>query len=131
MEEVRIDKFLWAVRVFKTRSEAADACKGNKVKIDGKDVKPARMVKVGETIVVRKAAVYFTYRVKDLIENRVGPKLVENYVDNLTPQAELDKLAAPIETFFLKRDRGAGRPTKKERRTIEAMWDSMGDSESE
>lgn len=131
MEEVRIDKFLWAVRVFKTRSEAADACKGNKVKIDGKDVKPARMVKVGETIVVRKAAVYFTYRVKDLIENRVGPKLVENYVDNLTPQAELDKLAAPVETFFLKRDRGAGRPTKKERRTIEAMWDSMGDSESE
>lgn len=131
MEEVRIDKFLWAVRVFKTRSEAADACKGNKVKIDGKDVKPARMIKVGETIVVRKAAVYFTYRVKDLIENRVGPKLVENYVDNLTPQAELDKLAAPVETFFLKRDRGAGRPTKKERRTIEAMWDSMGDSESE
>jgi len=125
MEEVRIDKFLWAIRVFKTRSEAADACKGNKVKVNGSDVKPSKMVRAGDTIVVRKAAIHFTYRVKELIENRVGAQLVPRYADNLTPQEELDKMAAPVETFFVKRDRGAGRPTKKDRRTIDAMWDVM------
>ncbi|MDD6252485.1 MAG: RNA-binding S4 domain-containing protein [Candidatus Cryptobacteroides sp.] len=124
-EEVRIDKYLWAIRVFKTRSEAADACKGNKVKVNGADAKPAKMIKVGDTIRVRKAAVYYTFKVIGLIENRVGAHLVPEYAENLTPQEELDKLKAPVETFFVKRDRGAGRPTKKDRRTIEAMWDGI------
>lgn len=121
-DEVRIDKYLWAIRAFKTRSEAADACKGNRVKVNDADAKPSRTVKIGDRIEVRKAAVHYTCRVIGLIENRVGAQLVPQYAENLTPQSELDKLKAPVETFFVKRDRGAGRPTKKDRRTIEEMW---------
>lgn len=122
MESVRIDKFLWAIRVFKTRSEAAEACKGNRVKVNDADAKPSRDVKVGDVITVRKAAVYCKWKVLGLIENRVGAQLVPQYAENQTPQEELDKLKAPVETFFVKRDRGTGRPTKKDRRTIDAMW---------
>lgn len=124
-EEVRIDKYLWAIRVFKTRSEAAEACKGNRVKVNAAETKPSRTVRVGDKIEVRKAAVYYTYRVIGLIENRVGAQLVPQYAENLTPQSELDKLKAPVETFFVKRDRGTGRPTKKDRRTIDAMWEEI------
>lgn len=124
-ETARIDKYLWAIRAYKTRSEAADACKGNKVKVDGVTVKPSRLVKVGEKIEFRKGAIQFTYRVKALIENRVGAKLVPDYAENLTPQSEIDKMKAPVETVFLSRDRGAGRPTKKERRDIDAIWDGL------
>lgn len=124
-EEVRIDKYLWAIRAFKTRSEAADACKGNRVKVNDADAKPSRTVKIGDRIEVRKAAVHYTWRVIGLIENRVGAQLVPQYAENLTPQSELDKLKAPVETFFVKRDRGAGRPTKKDRRTIEEMWEGI------
>lgn len=122
MESVRIDKFLWAIRAFKTRSEAAEACKGNRVKVNDADAKPSRDVKVGDVITVRKAAVYYKWKVLGLIENRVGAQLVPQYAENQTPQEELDKLKAPVETFFVKRDRGTGRPTKKDRRTIDAMW---------
>lgn len=122
MESVRIDKFLWAIRVFKTRCEAAEACKGNRVKVNDADAKPSRDVKVGDVITVRKAAVYYKWKVLGLIENRVGAQLVPQYAENQTPQEELDKLKAPVETFFVKRDRGTGRPTKKDRRTIDAMW---------
>lgn len=126
MEEVvRIDKYLWAIRVFKTRNEAADACKGNKVKIDGVNAKPSKMIKVGDVLTVRKAAISYTYKVLKLIGNRLGAKSVPEYAQNLTPQAELDKLKAPVETFFLKRDQGAGRPTKRDRRQMEEMWGSM------
>ena len=130
MDEVRIDKYLWAVRAFKTRSEAADACKGNRVKVNDSDAKPSKMIRVGDKIEVRKAAVHYTYRVTALIENRVGAQLVPQYAENLTPQEELDKLKAPVETFFVKRDRGTGRPTKKDRRTIDAMWEEMDYDES-
>ena len=125
MTEVRIDKYLWSIRVFKTRSEATDACKGGKIRVNGADTKPSKMVKVGDTIVARKGAVTYTYKVLDLIDKRQGPKLVPNYAENLTPPEELAKLRAPIETFFLKRDRGAGRPTKKDRRQREALWDDL------
>ncbi len=125
MESVRIDKFLWAIRVFKTRSEAAEACKGNRVKVNDADAKPSRDVKVGDVITVRKAAVYYKWKVLGLIENRVGAQLVPQYAENQTPQEELDKLKAPVETFFVKRDRGTGRPTKKDRRTIDAMWSEI------
>ena len=125
MTEVRIDKYLWAIRVFKTRSEATDACKGGKIRLNGADTKPSKMVKVGDTIVARKGAVTYTYKVLDLIDKRQGPKLVPNYAENLTPPEELAKLRAPVETFFLKRDRGAGRPTKKDRRQMEALWDDL------
>ena len=125
MAEVRIDKYLWSIRVFKTRSEATDACKGGKIRVNGADTKPSKMVKVGDTIVARTGAVTYTYKVLELIDKRQGAKLVPNYAENLTPPEELAKLRAPIETFFLKRDRGAGRPTKKDRRQMEALWDDL------
>ena len=125
MEEVRIDKYLWSIRVYKTRSEATTACNGGKVRLNGSDVKPSKSVKVGDVIVVRKGAVTYTYKVLDLIDKRQGAKLVSEFAENLTPQEELDKLRAPVETFFLKRDRGAGRPTKKDRRQMESLWDSL------
>ncbi len=125
-DTARIDKYLWAVRVFKTRTEATDACKGNKVKVDGVAVKPSRPVKVGNTIEVRKGSVQYIYKVKALLENRVGARLVPEYAENLTPQSELDKLRAPVETFFLKRDRGMGRPTKKDRRDMDVLWEGIG-----
>ena len=125
MTEVRIDKYLWSIRVFKTRSEATDACKGGKIRVNGADTKPSKMVKVGDTIVARKGAVTYTYKVLELIDKRQGAKLVPNYAENLTPPEELAKPRAPIETFFLKRDRGAGRPTKKDRRQMEALWDDL------
>lgn len=125
MDEVRLDKYLWSIRAYKTRSEATTACNGGKVRLNGADVKPSKMVKVGDTIVVRKGPVTYTYKVIALVDKRQGAKLVPQYVDNLTPQEELDKLHAPVETFFLKRDRGAGRPTKKDRRQMESLWDSL------
>ncbi|MBR1706284.1 MAG: RNA-binding S4 domain-containing protein [Bacteroidales bacterium] len=123
--ETRIDKYLWAIRVFKTRSEAADACKGGKVKIGGVNAKPAKSVQPGDIIHVRKGAVSFTYKVVRPAGHRVGAKLVPDFAENLTPAAEIEKLRAPVETFFLSRDRGAGRPTKKDRREIEGIWDAI------
>lgn len=130
-ETARIDKYLWAIRVYKTRSEASDACKGNKVKVDGADAKPSRMIKVGSTIVVRKGAVQYTFKVKALLENRVGAAQVPDFAENLTPKSELAKLKAPHETFFVRRDRGAGRPTKKDRREIDVMMDGIDYDEPE
>lgn len=125
MDELRIDKYLWAIRVYKTRTEATDACKGGKVRINGADVKPSKGVKAGDTIVARKGAVVYTYKVLQLIDRRQGAKLVPVYAENLTPPEELAKLRAPVETFFLKRDRGAGRPTKKDRRQMEELWSNL------
>ena len=122
---VRIDKYLWAIRAFKTRTEAADACKGGKVKVGQVNAKPSRDVVAGEVIQVRKGPVTYTYQVVQPTEHRVGAKLVEQFALNLTPQSELDKLSAPVETFFLSRERGSGRPTKKERREIEQIWDQF------
>jgi ribosome-associated heat shock protein Hsp15 len=125
MEELRIDKYLWAIRVYKTRTDATDACKGGKVRINGADTKPSKLVKPGDMIVARKGAVTYTYKVIQLIDKRQGAKLVPNYAENLTPPEELAKLRAPVETFFLKRDRGAGRPTKKDRRQMEDLWSNL------
>ena len=125
MEAVRLDKYLWAIRVYKTRTDATDACKGGKVRVNGSDIKPSKGVKVGDVITARKGAVVYTYKVLELIDKRQGAKLVSRYAENLTPQEELDKLRAPVETFFLKRDRGAGRPTKKDRRQMEDLWSNL------
>ena len=125
-EETRIDKFLWAIRVFKTRSEATDACKGGKIKINDADAKPSRTVKAGDTIVIRRASAHFTYRVIAPIDKRQGAQAVPLYVENLTPESELEKLRAPRETFFIQRDPGTGRPTKKDRRQLEQLWKDVG-----
>ena len=122
---VRIDKYIWAIRCFKTRSEATDACNGNKVKLNGAPVKPSKEVKIGDTIDVRNGLALYTYKVLQLSQNRMGAALFPEYAQNLTPQSELDKLHAPRETFFVKIDRGTGRPTKKERREMDALWDEL------
>lgn len=129
MDGVRIDKYLWAIRAFKTRSEATDACNGGKVKIAGANCKPSRPLRIGEVIEVRKGMAVYTYKVLAFLEKRVGAAAAADYAENLTPQSELDKLRAPVETFFVRRDRGSGRPTKKERRTIDALWDSLDSDE--
>ncbi len=124
-DETRIDKYLWAVRVFKTRTDATDACKGGKIRVNGADVKPSKAIKPGDIITARKGAVTYTYKVIAPVEKRQGAKLVPQYAENITPEEELAKLKAPVETFFLKRDRGTGRPTKKDRRQMESLWDSL------
>ncbi|MCQ2187433.1 MAG: RNA-binding S4 domain-containing protein [Bacteroidales bacterium] len=124
-DSVRIDKYLWAIRVYKTRSEATDACSGNKVRVGGVPAKPSKALKIGDVIEVHKGPAAFTYKVLQLLENRVGAALVEQYALNLTPESELAKFHAPKETIVLKRDRGTGRPTKKERRELDTLMDSM------
>ena len=124
-DSVRIDKYLWAIRVYKTRSDATDACKGNKVKVAGQPVKPSREVKRGDVIEVRKGISTFTYKVRELLEKRVGASLVDDFAENLTPEEEIAKMKAPVETFFVRRERGSGRPTKKERREMDALFDNL------
>ncbi len=121
-KEIRIDKFLWAVRIYKTRSLATDACKKGKIIIDNIEVKPSRIIKGGEIIMVKKMPVIYTYKVKSILVNRVAAKLVQEYIDDLTSEEELLKLKLQPSGFFI-RDRGTGRPTKKERRTIDKIQD--------
>lgn len=125
MDSVRIDKYLWAIRVFKTRSDATDACNGNKVKIGGVNAKPSKAVKAGDVLEIRKGSALFTYRVLKVTESRMGAPLVPEYAEDLTPESERAKLHAPKETVVLQRDRGAGRPTKKDRRQLEDLMDAM------
>ncbi len=125
MDEVRIDKYLWAIRVYKTRTDATDACKGGKVRVNGDDVKPSKCVRVGDVITARKGAVQYTYKVLQLIDKRQGAKLVPNYAEDLTPPEEIAKLRAPVETFFLKRDRDTARPTNKHSRQMEELWENL------
>ncbi len=123
--EVRIDKFLWSIRVFKTRSDAAEACRTGKVSVGGANAKSSKVVKAGDVISVRKGPIRYEYLVLCPIDKRQGAQLVPNYATNITPQSELDKLVAPNETIFLKRDRGAGRPTKRERREIDSLLEGF------
>jgi ribosome-associated heat shock protein Hsp15 len=119
---VRIDKYLWSVRVFKTRTLATEACRKGKVTVDEMPAKPSRTVTEGDVIHVRKAPVIYSYKVLDPIEKRVGAKIVHNYVEDVTAEEELHKLEMK-DDFFVKRDRGAGRPTKKERRLLDDLLD--------
>ncbi|MBO5685251.1 MAG: RNA-binding S4 domain-containing protein, partial [Alistipes sp.] len=105
MEEIRLDKYLWAVRIFKTRSDAADAIRNNRVTVNNSYAKPSREVKIGDILAVRRQAVTYQYKVLDLVSSRQGAKLVPNYCLDITPQEELDKLNAPRETIFVFRDR--------------------------
>jgi len=110
------------VRLYKTRTLATEACKKGKVSVDDMPAKPSRTVSAGDVIEVRKMPVVYSYRVKDPIEKRVGAKIVDQYVEDVTPQEELQKLDMQ-DDFFIKRDRGAGRPTKKERRLLDDIQD--------
>lgn len=118
---MRIDKFLWSVRIFKTRSIASDSCKKGKVKINEQNVKSSREMKVNDIFTVRKNPLVYTYKIKDFPKNRVGAKLVSDYLIDLTPKEELEKLEFS-KMQYLVRDRGEGRPTKKDRRDLEQLW---------
>ena len=131
MEPIRLDKYLWAVRIFKTRSDAADAIRNNKVLVNGAAVKPSREVRVGDRISVKRMPVLYTYQVVDLVSSRQPAKNVPLYCRDITPPEELQKRDAPRETIFVFRDRGAGRPTKKERRDIDSLMDGIYYDEEE
>ena len=118
MKDVRIDKWLWAVRVFKTRSMATEACKLGRVTIEGMNVKPSHIIKVGDKISVRKPPITFTFEVLALLDNRVGAKLVPNYLKNVTTPDQYELLEMARIGGFVKRQKGLGRPTKKDGREM-------------
>lgn len=122
--QTRVDKWLWAVRIYKTRSDAAEACRTGKVTINGTEAKPSKEVKEGDVLTVKKVPVMrFTYKVLGIVERRLPAKDVPTYCLDMTPEEEMAKLNPPKETIFITRDRGAGRPTKKERRDLDALMD--------
>lgn len=116
--EVRIDKWLWAMRVFKTRTIATDACKKGRVMMGGNPVKPSRMIKEGDIIEVRKPPVTYTFKVRATTQNRLGAKLVADYLENLTPQSQYDLLEMTKISGFVDRRKGLGRPTKRDSREM-------------
>lgn len=117
--EARIDKWLWAVRIFKTRTIAADACKNGRVMIDGVKMKPSRMVKEGDVIQVKKGPITYSFKVLQAIQNRVGAKLVPEMMENVTTPDQFELLEMSRISGFVDRARGTGRPTKKERRDLD------------
>ena len=121
--EARIDKWLWAARIFKTRSIAADACKSGRVTIQGVNAKPSRPVKVGEVVAVRKPPVTYSFKVLKAIEMRVGAKLLPKIYENVTTPDQYELLEMNRISGFVDRARGTGRPTKKERRSLDAFID--------
>ncbi len=120
-DTVRIDKWLWAVRFYKTRTQSAEACKGGKVKMNGVNMKPSREVKVGDIIELHHNYIRRTVKVKVAAKNRVSAKLVPDLMEDLTPAEEFEKLEMMKQLNQEKRDRGTGRPTKKDRRTIDKI----------
>jgi len=127
-QHIRIDKFLWSVRIFKTRSIAADACSKGHIIMNDVHVKPSRVVTKDEIIIVKKPPVNYTYRIIEPIENRVSAKLVEKYITDLTPEEEKIKLNLRQSGVISYRDKGTGRPTKKERRLIDRWQEDFNGS---
>lgn len=127
--EAQIDKWLWAVRIFKTRSVAADAVKKGRVMVNDVLVKPSRLIKPGDIVKVRKAPVTYSFRVLQLVQNRLGAKLVPEYAENITPKSELDLLEVVKISGFIDRRKGLGRPTKREGRDLAEftaeLWDDF------
>ena len=122
-DEARIDKWLWAARIFKTRSIAADACKNGRVTINNVNVKPSHMVKAGETVSVKKAPITYSFRILKPIEQRVGAKLIPEVYENVTDPKQYELLEMSRISGFVDRARGTGRPTKKDRRAMDAFVD--------
>ena len=118
-ENLRIDKWLWAVRIFKTRSQASEACKKGKVLIENIQVKPSRIIKVGEIVIIKRPPVNYQYKVLALLGKRQSAKIIVDYVEDITPDEEKMKVEMQRYGGFELRDRGVGRPTKRERRLID------------
>lgn len=125
MDEVRIDKWLWAVRIFKTRTIASEACKKGRVMIGDVAVKPSRNIRVGEIIEVRKPPVTFSFKVLELADKRMGAANVPQFMENVTPPEQYELMELNKISGFVNRQRGSGRPTKKERRDLEQFTDSF------
>ena len=125
MDEVRIDKWLWAVRIFKTRTIAAEAIKKGRVIVRGIAVKPSRMIRVGDVVQVRKPPVTFSFKVLALSDKRMGAKLVPQFMENITPPDQYELLELNKISGFVDRQRGTGRPTKKDRRDLEQFTDQF------
>ena len=119
MNEVRVDKWMWAVRIFKTRTMAGEACGKNRIMVNNLAAKPSRMIKTGDVIQVRKPPITYSFKVLGLTENRVGAKLVPDYLENITPPEQYEILELQKISGFVDRARGTGRPTKKERRDLD------------
>lgn len=120
-DTARIDKWLWAARIFKTRSIAADACKNSRVTIGGVNVKPSHLVKVGEVVSVKKPPITYSFKILKTIEQRVGAKLLPEIYENVTDAKQYELLEMSRISGFVDRARGTGRPTKKERRALDAF----------
>ena len=120
-DTARIDKWLWAARIFKTRSIASDACKNGRVPIGGVDMKPSRTIKVGDVINVKKPPITYSFKVLKTIEQRVGAKLLPEIYENVTDPKQYELLEMSRISGFVDRARGTGRPTKKERRALDAF----------
>lgn len=125
--EERIDKWLWATRVFKTRTIATEACKKGRISVNDVTVKPSRTIHVGDVIKVRKPPVTYSFEVLALTANRLGAKLVPDYLRNITPQSELDLLDIVKISGFIDRRKGLGRPTKRDGRRLNEFTDAMSD----
>lgn len=119
MNEVRIDKWMWATRIFKTRTIATEACKKNRIAINGMNVKASRMIKVGDVIEVRKPPITYSFKVLALTERRMGAKLVPEYLENVTTPEQYEILEMNRISGFVDRSKGMGRPTKKDRRDMQ------------
>ncbi|GAA3966365.1 RNA-binding S4 domain-containing protein [Mucilaginibacter dorajii] len=130
-EKLRIDKYLWAIRVFKTRTLASDACKAGRVKLDTKNIKPSYEVKIGDTYQVSKGPDRKIIRVTGLLENRVDAKKAVDYYLDITPVEQTQAFKSMFQAPILKRDRGTGRPTKADRREIDDLKDNFFDTEDE
>ena len=122
-ENVRVDKWLWAVRIYKTRSQATDACRKGHVSIDDLPVKPSRLIHSGETIKVRKASIVRSFKVLALAEKRMSAKLVEKFMEDITSPEELELLQIQKHMRWSTREKGEGRPTKKDRRELDDFFD--------
>ena len=123
LEKLRIDKYLWAIRIFKTRSLATEACKAGRVKLNGQNIKPSYVVKVGETYHIQKGIEKKVVKVLDLLDKRVDAKTAVTFYEDLTPVEETYGYKSTFHAPVLKRDRGTGRPTKKDRREIDDLKD--------
>ncbi|HCR90371.1 MAG TPA: RNA-binding protein [Prolixibacteraceae bacterium] len=121
--KVRIDKWLWAVRLYKTRSLATEECGKGRVMIDGMPAKASREIKVGDKVQIRKPPIVRTYEVLDIAEKRMAAKLTEGFVRDITPAEQLEILEMPKHMSWFQRDKGAGRPTKKERRDLDDFFE--------
>ncbi|RLD40153.1 MAG: RNA-binding S4 domain-containing protein [Bacteroidetes bacterium] len=121
LDPVRIDKWLWAVRLFKTRSQATDACRGGKVKIDGHNVKPSREMNIDDVIEIQSSLIKKKIKVLQIIKNRVAAKLVPDLAEDQTPAEEYERLDMQRQLNHERREHGIGRPTKKDRRDIDKL----------